>query len=217
MNLSPNNRAIRSKSEFWARFEALEKGLELQQRRSNFATDTIKDAILMAVEAFRFLRESPEWRQLVAGELKIPLRLDRWPKSFARILIDGKVKCDESRREAVRRYLVVLDDLQRHENLLQSSPPEQHNDWTDSVTRWRRQLNYQRDTLRNLDVTINDELVGLPFDPSRHEPTGTVPTANDSEVDTIAAVQRSLFSWTDENGTAQCVPALVVLFAKEST
>lgn len=65
-------------------------------------------------------------------------------------------------------------------------------------------------------MTINDELVGLPFDPLRHEPTGTVSTPNESKVDTVAAVGRPLFSWTDENGTAQCVPALVVLFAKET-
>lgn len=215
--LHPNGKPINGKLNFWQRFATIEQELgELHQCRSDVALDSMSHAVTALVEAVELIgRASNPRRRPLAKNQEMSFKIVRWPAAFARVLIDAGVKCDESRREAARRYQEVLDDLRRHESQLASVSAEQQPPWQDSVTRWRRQLTYQQDTLSHLGVTINAELIGQPFDPSLHEVVETATTQTESAVDTIAEVKRPLLTWRDENGTPQCVPALVVLYTLE--
>lgn len=217
MDSNENGKTFDGDAELRAFMDALEHPHEQpQQAQPKTEADMLVSASRALLEVVELTRTTQELVKLAAGNSRLSPRLDWCPPAFARILIDSGVKCDESRREAVRKHVELLGDLQRHEAIRASSQGDQQRLWADSVTRWRRQMSYNQDTLRNLGVTIRDQLVGERFDPLLHEPVDTAPTQNPDEVDTIAVVQQPLFSWKDENGTPQCVPALVVLFALEN-
>ncbi len=213
---SQDGKPINGKVNFWNRFTAIEHGVdELQRCRLEMVIESMVRVVDALIEALEVLSRPSEKPKATHERPEFHVEVVRWPPAFARTLIDGGVKCDESRREAVRRYVEVLDDLQRHETQLAKASEDQQQAWQDTVTRWRRQLTYQHDTLLNLDVTVNANLIGSRFDPLLHEIAGTAATPTESDVDTIAEVKRPLFSWKDGNGTPQCVPALVVLYAVE--
>lgn len=209
-----NGKPSNGKSNFWTRFTAiLHGGDEVQRYQPEKVIEALSLAITALAETVRILCHALDKSKATHESPPTPIEIVRWPPAFARTLIDGGVKCDDTRREAARRYSEVLEDLQGHESQLAKAPDDQKPVWQDSVMRWRRQRNYLRETLRNLDVTVNAELIGSPFDPAMHEPVETTTTPTESAANTIAAVKRPLFSWKDENGTPQCVPAKVVLYA----
>lgn len=78
--------------------------------------------------------------------------------------------------------------------------------------RSRRQLQYRRKNLRELGVTVLEVSKGDPFNPAIHEPISTEPS-DDSLADTIAEAATPLFTWRDDTGLEQHVPAHVVVFA----
>ena len=218
MNFAKNFRKDDGDADVRAFMEAMEHGHEeLQPLEPQSETDMLVSAIRGLVEVIELTRITQESLKVAAGKTTTGQRREWWPQSFARILIDAGVKCDESRREAVRRYVEIFRDLKRHEEILANDESAQRRQWADCVTRWRRQVAYHEATLSNLGVTVCDRLVGLRFDPLLHEPLDIAVTQNADEVDTIADVRQPLFSWKDENGTTQCVPALVVLYALDKT
>ena len=196
-----------------ARFDTLERRLdELERQRAAPPNAVVPEDPQVFAQALQIVRQLTEFLKNSADANRLRLRLDTWPPSFARILIDAGVRCDASRREAVRRYIEILDDLRRHEVYLIRKAATHRQELEDSVIRWRRQLDYHQDTLRNLGITVEDVALGSPFDPLLHELVETRATEDATEIDRIAGVERSLFTWKDENGMPQCVPAQVVLF-----
>ncbi len=140
--------------------------------------------------------------------------IDKWPDEFAAVLLTGGLRCDESRREAVRRYIEASDDVAACERYRAEYAPEQA--WDDCLTRMKRHR--QRAELGLSDMAVDIETVnqGEPFDASRHECIHDQPTSDPGQANCIAAVQHPLFTWQNHRGTPQCVPAKVIVFRLES-
>ncbi len=220
-NNNPTNwsgKPSNGKSNFWNRFTAILHGRdEVHRYQPANVIEALSLAITALAETVRILCHASDKSKATHESPTTPIEIVRWPPAFARVLIDGGVKCDDTRREAARRYDEVLDDLQQHQSELAKASGDQMKPWQDSVTRWKRQLTYQQNTLRNLGVTVNADLIGSLFDPSLHEPVETAATQTESAANTIAAVKCPMFSWKDENGTPQCVPAKVVLYTLDKS
>ena len=202
-----------------SRLDAMEKRLdEFQQPEPVASKTTVSDASSLW-RAFELVQNAPGLVNTMMRENIIRVRIDTWPSSFAAVLIDAGVQCDESRREAVRQYVEVFDDLKRHQSQLSQAHGKLETALKDSVARWERQLKYRKDTLDNLGVRVEEVPLGSPFDPDRHTAApdaypanGTVSTDCSHEHHTIAAVHHPLFTWKDENGSEQCVAADVTVF-----
>ena len=154
-----------------------------------------------------------------ASRETLHIEIVRWPAGFVRQLQLANVKCDATVRETTRMHSELLDDLAKAQEiaelLRQQDGADAQQKAQDIIVRLRRQLHYRRDDLQNLGVTIRNVSIGEPFNSAIHEPLGTTP-ADELLCDTIAEARTPLYSWKDEQGLEQHVPAQVtVLIARE--
>jgi hypothetical protein len=175
-----------------------------RQLAERLPVDRLLGAIADLVERFKPSRQT------------IKVEIEHWPSGFARQLIAAGVKCHSTVREIARMYSELLDDVTKAQELielLRQSGDEVHEKKThDILVRLRRQLYYRREDLDNLGVTIREVSAGEPFNAAIHEPLSTV-TGDRVLKDTIAEARSPLYTWRDEQGLEQHVPAQVVVFA----
>ena len=142
------------------------------------------------------------------------LEIVRWPDNFARQLLLAGLKCDAAVRQAIRLFNELIHDISRCQEFVELTrrrgDQQLQKKAADIAMRLRRQLQYRREDLQNLGVSISEVAVGTALDPSLHDAVGTMPS-DKHDPDTIVEARTPLFSWRDEQGLEQHVPAQVVV------
>ena len=143
---------------------------------------------------------------------------------LTRVLLIGRVRLHAAIEQAVDYYSYACEDHAEAEACLQLAERSVGGKGKaeirekvvelvrELVSRFGRHRQYWREVLNEFDVAIDCVAVGEVYDPERHTQIGTQAAEGTEDRNRIAAVERQRFTWTDEFGLQQSLPARVIVF-----
>ena len=168
--------------------------------------------------AYLYLEERDSSAAKRNGQPMLDARQSHFLNVLCDVLEQLPNRCDKSIRETIRLYNEVSNDCscaeQLHRRMEESGNGNKTllNEVNNNAVRWRRQVQGWRMDVQKLGVRITEVEIGERFDPELHEAVDSRPPG-DGEPETIAEAQTPLFTWRDEQGLQQVVPAEVVVFS----